>query len=110
MSKETYCIFEVYDYKGGELSSSVNLSKEDFISELAEKFDSLDYNDPLEINNVKSKINECLKDEDEFYSEYAGGDGFVGEMYVIENNKMKGISFGEYVDDIAEYIIKNWNE
>lgn len=37
---KTYCIFRVYDYKGGELSSNVNLSHDSFIGYLAESYEN----------------------------------------------------------------------
>ena len=42
-----YHIFRVYDYKGGELSTSLNLSKEGFIEEIFEDFihcDEIEFN------------------------------------------------------------------
>lgn len=107
MNNITYCIFEVFDYKGGELSSRINLDKKEFISELSSNFENLEYNEPLEIKDIKLKISEYL-DSNEFYSEYAGSGSFVGEIYKIENNQMIKISFEEHIDEISEYIINNW--
>lgn len=129
MSK-TYCIFKVYDYKGGELSSRVNLSHEDFIGELAEKFENAAWElkedkatrrdtkidtivDSVKTDEYKIALKSAILAEindSDFYSTYAGGDGFVGEMYCIENNIMKSVSHSQFVDEIVDYIDKNWND
>lgn len=57
MSK-TYCIFKVYDYKGGELSSRTNLSHDSFIGELAESFENVVY----KLNQDKSVKRYKLKE------------------------------------------------
>ena len=43
-----------------------------------------------------------------FYSEYAGGDGFCGDIYEVENNKLKLVDIEDYIDDIAKHISENW--
>lgn len=127
MSK-SYCIFQVYDYKGGELSSSVNLSHDSFIGELAERFENTVYKlqdkavkrdrtidsvlNDTELVSYKSLLKEAISNEiskSGFYSSYAGGDGFVGEMFCIENNHMTRVRHSQFVDDIVEYINKNWD-
>ncbi len=124
---KTYCIFRVYDYKGGELSSNVNLSHDSFIGYLAESFENTLY-DLIQDKATRrdKKIDSIINDESEtykktlkeaiikdlnkgFYSTYAGGDGFVGELYCIENNQMKSVTHRDYVDEIVDYIDKNWN-
>ena len=57
------------------------------------------------MESVLAEINDS-----DFYSTYAGGDGFVGEMYCIENNIMKSVSHSQFVDEIVDYIDKNWND
>lgn len=127
MSK-SYAIFQVYDYKGGELSSRVNLDHDSFIGELAERFENTVYelNEDRSIRRDKT-IDSVLNDTElvpyksvlkeailkklksgEFYSTYAGGDGFTGEMYCIENDRMSRVRVEHFIDDIVEYIIKNW--
>ena len=107
----TYCIFKVYDYKGGELSSSVNLTFARFIGELAEKFESIDLpknkRNEFDREGIKANILKKLNNRD-FYSTYAGGDGFVGQMYKVEGDRMIRTSFEHHVDDITDYIIKHW--
>jgi hypothetical protein len=125
MSK-TYCIFQVYDYKGGELSSSVNLDHDSFIGELSEKFENTVYKlnqdksvkrdktidsvlNDTELVSYKSLLKEAISKEltsGKFYSTYAGGDGFVGEMYCVENGRMSRVRHEQFIDDIVEYINK----
>jgi len=111
----TYAIFKVCDYKGGELSSSTNLSKEVFIRKLSTFFENEDFEDedgePLkkDLESIKSFINECISKED-FESEYAGGDGFCGEFYEVDGDKMKSVYFGSFLEEIAQYIFENWFE
>ncbi len=99
---KTYAIFKVYDYKGGELRSSTNLTYKDFINELTELFDNLELDDLSErrdrkikkildsdsesASDIKSEIKKFM-DEGDFYSTYAGalGDGFCGKMYEVED-------------------------
>lgn len=123
---KTYCIFKVYDYKGGELSSDVNLSHKSFIANLSELFENyvelddlstkrdrkvntiLDVEDQKSyFDNIKGQLVEAMKDSD-FYSTYAGGDGFCGELYEVEDSRMTLVSIKHYLDDIAKYIVTNW--
>jgi len=117
-----YCIFKVYDYKGGELSTSVNLDYDEFISELSDLFENIDIDSISEKRDrniskilgedsgldkdIKVEVEKILKSN--FYSTYAGGDGFCGECYEVDNNNLKRIKIENYVDDIVKYIIKNW--
>ena len=107
-----YHIFRVYDYKGGELRCTTNLSKEKLLGSVCYIFENAfsDIDGSLE-GIEKSKILEILtkytSDED-FYSTYAGGGGFVGEIYYTENNTMYEIDLSDTLDDMADYIMKNW--
>jgi hypothetical protein len=127
----TYAIFKVYDYKGGELNASTNLDKEELISNLAEIFEryndcDYDYDDDddesvkedesdkeeglkKDLESIKTFINECLSRES-FFSTYAGGDGFCGEIYEVEGDKMEEVSFTSFLEEIAQYIFENWFE
>lgn len=122
---KTYCIFQVYDYKGGELSSKVNLSFDRFISYLSEKFENIELDDIATrrdksvsiildeqehkslFDEVKSKVMDIMNDDD-FFSTYAGGHGFCGELYEVEDGRLREVSFKKYIDDITNYIINNW--
>lgn len=129
-----YAIFQVYDYKGGELSSSTNMSLTNFIGSLSEKFENALYDFVEEkrskteqrnraINTVVSEVDinyekqlleetkeavlKALKSED-FFSTYAGGDGFSGELYKIEGDTMSSVSFKSFSTEIAQYITDIW--
>lgn len=120
---KTWAIFEVYDYKGGELSSRVNLSYKEFISELCGFFDieldNLSERRDKKINNIldesndissdieyiKNKLKVAIEDED-FYSTYACGGGFCGELYEVDNG-MKEVCVDDYLDDIARQMLEN---
>lgn len=117
----TYAIFKVYDYKGGELNASTNLDKEELISNLAEIFERFSYCDDdddedesdeegglkKDLESIKTFINKCLSRED-FFSTYAGGDGFCGEIYEVEEDKMVEVDLTDFLEEIAQYIFNNW--
>ena len=106
---KTYCIFEVHDYKGGELSSQINLSKDEFISALAERFE---YSDDIREDSSLEEIEEIVRTEIEdpdFEAEYAGWDGFCGELYEVKDGKLKETSYSKYIKDIAKHIKNNWD-
>lgn len=110
----TYAIFEVYDYKGGELSASINLSKEELIRQLARVFENKDFEDedgePIkkDLESIKEFLNECVSEED-FETTYAGGcGGFCGNIYEIEGDKMEEWGITCYLEEIAQYIFDNW--
>lgn len=120
-----YCIFQVWDYKGGELSANTNLTFNGFIANLSERFDGinvdlstirdkkvgeiLDIEQQSLFDDIKSKVVARLRDPD-FFSTYGGGDGFCGALYEVEGSKLKSVGFKEYVDDITNYIINNWSK
>lgn len=123
-----YCIFSVFDYKGGELNSRINLTREGLAGKLAEEFEGhIDFDSILSLSSKRDRAISQVLDQDslsildelkkeilevlnsgEFYSIYAGGDGFCGEVYEVENSKLKEVNISEFVDDIAKYIIENW--
>ena len=79
--EEKYHIFKVYDYKGGELRSIINLDYESFIGELAGLFEYIDLDELKSESEIFKCIKEIHDDKKEFYSLYAGGDGFCGNIY-----------------------------
>lgn len=119
-----YCIFRVYDYKGGELRSDTNLTREDCAGNLAELFEGLD------IDNLQERRDKKIKkvlDEDTdhlsgikdlilkeisrkgFFSTYGSYDGFCGKIYEVDNNNLTQVTFESFVDDIVQYIDKHWS-
>lgn len=125
---KTYAIFSVSDYKGGELHAMPNLTYKRFIDQLTELFDNVDFDEISErrerkikkvldgdndvdtasdIEYVKGKLTEAMKDRD-FYSTYAGGGGgFCGKMYEVEDGRMTIVNVGNYLDDIAKVLLKH---
>jgi hypothetical protein len=103
-----YCIFKVYNYKGGELSAYTNLEYDEFISDLSELFENyLEDVDILEstTSELVERLTEILTDDTGFYGNYAGSDSmFCGELYKIENNALINVDFLDYVEDIAKKI------
>ncbi len=105
--EKTYCIFTVFDYNGGKLSSDVNLSKEELLGNLISYFESCFYeNSSTTLKEIKDTIDEYLKED--FYSTYAGGDGFCGEIYEVEGSVVKQIYIEDLADEIAVYIFNKW--
>ena len=70
-----YHIFQVYDYKGGELSSCINLTESQFISELVDRviYDVEEIDLTLPLNKLKSELLSSIKAS----TDYAGGDDSV---------------------------------
>lgn len=108
-----YHVFRVFEYKGGELRTKVNMNKESFLSDISDVFESAFYHVDDEVSELEvSKILELLKKEISkkgFYSTYAGGEGFVGKLYYAENGKLIEINLKDTLEDLAEYIKKNWD-
>lgn len=98
-----YHIFRVWDYKGGELSSSVNLDRETLIDNLAERM----YESHLdESHNTLDKIKERVKRL--IVQKYDGNDflgtheGFMGEIYQTSNDgKLIQLKWSELVDELS---------
>ena len=104
--EEKYSIFQVYDYKGGELSSQINLNKEEFIDELCYKFDDIEGET---FEEMKQNVLDAINDED-FIGEYAGWEPrFCGKLFKHVDNSLEEVYFTEFIDDIVSNIDK-YNE
>lgn len=91
-----YHIFKVDDYKGGELNSDVNLSKQELIKLIAERF----YTDEdFTLDQWKAAIDEEILKE---IPNHEGADG-LGVIYKSKNGKLKRVPWRSLVDRIAEY-------
>lgn len=101
---KTYALFEVYDYKGGELSATTNMSLEDLLNELWELYYTTDTN--LE-TATEQDILDWLNDNPIEESTYAGGDSFCGTYYEVEASKMRAIDLDEFNKELAAYIFTN---
>lgn len=105
-----YHIFKVY--KGGELRTSTNLTKDNFISELIENFIDFDeiefdYENPdfLKLSNdIKFNINEL--------SSYAGGDSQVASFYCTTSEKplLKSLDLFDNIRDIIKQYCSEYLE
>ena len=96
-----YHIFKVYDYKGGELSTSINLSKERFVGEIIENF--IDY-DEIEFNQGTPDILKLSKDivrNIKELSNYAGGDSKVAKFFITDevSANLKSLDLEKFVRD-----------
>ena len=109
-NKRTFSIFQVYDYKGGELCTYTNLSETTLYSWLSELFEELELDRSIPDIAVEEIEDELRKIENgrDFYSSYACGDGFVGEIYEHIDNKLVKISIKDCIPGIAKYIKERW--
>jgi hypothetical protein len=100
-----YSIFKVYDYKGGELTSKINLSEKKFIEALGELFENIDFDELPEITE-ESILKRITKEEksNNFYSEYACDESFTGEIYEHIDNKLKKVKLKNYLPQVAKYL------
>ena len=106
-----FSIFKVYDYKGGELSSTTNIDLDYVVSELIEsgiiEHKEIEYSDDIygkKDEDIRRICSECdLKD-----NLYAGGDnGPVLEIFEHKDNKLTSVYPSEFQPLFADYIIKN---
>lgn len=112
MKNLKYHIFRVYDYKGGELSTSLNLLKQDFIGEIIEDF--IDY-DEIEFNKETPDILKLSKDilgNIKELSNYAGGDSQVAEFFSTddESANLKSLDLEKFVIDNIIDIVEQYCE
>jgi hypothetical protein len=56
---------------------------------------------------LKKELKESLKDED-FYSTYAGGEGFCGEIYEHKDSNLHEVQIDDFIPEIAKYIKENY--
>lgn len=104
-----YTLIKVYDYKGGELNVTPNLTKEGLASELSEYFENVFYEeDTLKDRDTIEKIVSDAMIKGEIQSEYAGGDGYTFEIYKAYRNQLTEVKFIEFREDIIKHIYKNW--
>ena len=112
MKELTYHIFRVYDYKGGELSTSINLSKESFVGEIIEYF--IDYYE-IEFDQETPDILKLSKDILENIIElgiYAGGDSQVASFFSTDelSANLKSIDLEKFIRDNILDIVKQYCE
>ena len=112
MKNLKYHIFRVYDYKGGELSTSLNLLKQDFIGEILEDF--IDY-DEIEFDQGTPDILKLSKDivrNIKELSNYAGGDSKVAKFFITDevSANLKSLDLEKFVRDNIIDIVKQYCE
>ena len=112
MKNLKYHIFKVYDYKGGELSTSINLLKQDFIGEILEDF--IEY-DEIEFNKETPDILKLSKDIVRNIKElgkYAGGNSQVAEFFSTDevSANLKSLDLEKFVRDNILDVVKQYCE
>lgn len=110
MTESKYHIFRVYDYKGGELSTSLNLTKDKFVCSIIEYF--IEY-DEIEFNQETPDIQKLSKDilgNIKELSNYAGVDSIVAEFFstdVVSAN-LKSLDLEKFVKDNILDVVKQY--
>jgi hypothetical protein len=112
MRNRKFSIFKVYDYKGGELSSLINLQEESFYEELAELFENHEFLeddlDKMSEDLICEELEKIISSRD-FSSMYASNETtFTGEIYEHIDNDLVKVSIKNFIPQIAEHIKKNW--
>lgn len=90
-----YHIFEVSDYKGGELHHSLNLSEDELIDEIIETL-GLD-----DLTEEALSIAFSSEHPESIISPYAGGGDYVMEVFKSEGNKLVPVEWAELIPKIA---------
>lgn len=121
--EKTYHILKVYDYKGGELCTNLNLSYEDLIEDLVETFHLYDYVYDTDLEGDyetdeerDAAIPQILRDAlasgdlqtwiDNQSSIYAGGGDICISLYECENNTMEEIEISdELLTKVVEFYL-----
>ena len=105
-----YHIFRVYDYKGGELSTSLNLTKDKFVCSIIEYF--IEY-DEIEFNQETPDIQKLSKDilgNIKELSNYAGGDSNVAKFFITDevSANLKSLDLEKFVRDNILDVVKQY--
>jgi hypothetical protein len=119
--EKTYHILSVYSYKGGELSTQLNLSYAELLENLVDTLRIYNYvydqdfesDEERELNEVQVLRDSLLTGDldswiDDKMSIYAGGDGICFELYECENNIMTEMIISDQIlAEVVECYIKN---
>lgn len=109
MNNEVYHVFQVHDYKGGELSTSINLSRGGVVNELSNSFWGIEEDVDLETateNEVVEVIEQYYQDDDRF-SIYAGNGSTVMEIFKSTDKGLRGVSIESFFKDLARQMMSN---
>lgn len=105
MNETKYHLFKVYDYKGGELSTELNLSKIHLIREILESFIDTDFFYEAEDDGIiltEEDIVKHFKNVNNLpeFGIYAGGDSYVAELYyTATNGDLEEINITQFIKD-----------
>lgn len=108
-----YHIFSIYDYKGGELISHINLSKElfydiicdIFLGKIERKVDNID---DITISDLEELLKEIITNVN-YYSEYANDNTYSGQWYYTDKEGKLILINPEDIDfnEMAKSILMN---
>ena len=117
MNETKYHLFKVNDYKGGELSTSLNLSKVELIEEILDTFIDTDFYYENEASFTEEELEKHLKNVNNLpkFSIYAGGESHVAELYyTTPTGDLEEIDITQFikdnVSDFAKILITNNQE
>lgn len=106
-----YSVFNVYDYKGGELNYTTNVDYDRVLSEYFERYYDYIYDNLLEDDEEVTfeKIKEFyqqLDEDEEVYSTYAGYNGSsYPEVFKVDGNKLVRVDIDDILDDGINWIV-----
>jgi len=101
-----YHIFRVWDYKGGELSSDVNLDRESFIENLAERMsDSYLDESHNTLEKIKARVKRLVEQKYNGNDFLGNHDGFMGEIYQssteADDSSLTEVEWTDLVDELS---------
>lgn len=101
-----YHIFRVWDYKGGELSSDVNLDREQLISNLAERMSDSYLDESYNtLEKIKVRVQRLITQKYDGNDFLGTHDGFMGEIYQTsteaDDSSLTKIKWVDLVDELS---------
>ena len=107
-----YHIFRVYNYKGGEQSCDLNLTKSEAIINLIDAYcgGGIFVDEEPTIESLSNLVSDVI---DENSSSYAGGDDVVLSIFETTTNslRLKELNVKDFIPDMAKMILdKGWYE
>jgi len=98
-----FCVFRVFDNKGGELKTEINISQDKLVEIMVDCFENV--GKATSIKEITEDLRQIVNKKD-FYTSYASCDGFCGEFYEIKNNKLVEVHIKSFIKPIAALIAK----
>jgi len=99
----TYNIFSVHAYKGGELSTDINISSTDVCYTIMEQFL---WKFDVDLEDPKGRIQKIIKEN---ISTYASDDTHTNEIYQNENGKLRKVEYDYFLDELIILLKKEKN-